>query len=363
MKDLKNYKWNVVGFLEFVSKHPNDFAISVNENDRIILRVMTNDGLNLLLGHTLMDGRNYAVNTNSKVYAMLDFNLDVNEEKSLVLMYYVKDQYKMDSLNTMRDAYNVDIKHENYLSKLGILTTRFLNREQVNPTILLHKFIDEGSENEAIDLIAKEGDDFDVNFEFNQRTPIFSVIDRKMFKLFQAIVNHKKFNANTCDGFGESLLLSLMYNYKIDGVTSEEEDKSTKKMIDIILNSENFDFNAQNINLDSAINVAVERPVLLWVVEKLLQNPNVRLDIVNDFNCAALGQAIRRGNIEAIKLLAKRKDLVVRPEDLELAQNCGINLNDYVNTTEVNVTTASTSTQDTSDWYSEMFKKAFAKSK
>ena len=33
-----------------------------------------------------------------------------------------------------------------------------------------------------------------------------------------------------------------------------------------------------------------------WIVEKLAANPKVNIHIVNDFNCAALGNAIRKNN-------------------------------------------------------------------
>jgi hypothetical protein len=82
--------------------------------------------------------------------------------------------------------------------------------------------------------------------------------------------------------------------------------------------------------LDTAINIACDKPELLWVVEALVQNPNVNLNVVNDINCTSLGSALRKKNIAAIKLLGKRVDLVVREEDYELAQNNGINLDELI---------------------------------
>lgn len=327
LKDLKNYKWDVEAFLKFVESNKREMAVSVAEGNRFIIRPLTNSGFEKLINHTLIDYRNFAVNNDTKTYVLIDFNLPKDAEESVMVMHYVKDQYKIDTLNIMRNAYNADKKRSNYLETIGITTDMYLNREEIDPSILLHKLIDEQSEKEAIDLIMKENDKLDINYEFNNITPIFKVINNKMFNLFKVIVNNKKFDSSACDVFGESLLQSLIYNYS----EAEQDSASVKKMIDTILDSENFDFNSVNINLDTAINVACEEENRLWIVEKLVANPNVNINVVNDFNCAALGNAIRNGNLKAVKLLGKRPDLVIREEDKELAKKHGINLSDYIN--------------------------------
>ena len=102
-------------------------------------------------------------------------------------------------------------------------------------------------------------------------------------------------------------------------------------MINSILNSRNFDFNAQNINLDTAVNVACEKPHMYWIAERLIADPSININVVNDFNCAALGNAIRRKNTKALKLLGTRPDLVIREEDKELAKQNGYNLDEFIN--------------------------------
>ncbi len=368
LKNLKRFTWSVEAVLHFIEAHPNHFAIVSNVDNRLIVRALTNEGLGFLIEHTLIDGRNFSLsNQENKAYVLLDFNLKCNDDKSIVVMGYVKDAYKMDTLNKMFDAYAINITKDGYLASIGLSAESFLNREAINPTILLHKLIDEKAEADAIALIEKQGDDFDVNFEFNQRTPIFSAINNKFYKLFTVIVNHKKFDCTTHDGFGETLLQSLLYTYRTEPGTKESKDETAlKNMITIILDSPNFDFNVQNINLDTAINIACERPELNWVVAKLLEKPNVNLNIVNDFNCAALGNAIRYQNIEAIKMLGKRPDLVVREEDKELALKHGINLDSYINPipfaegSKTVVNDATTQTSTTAPEYAEVFAKAFA---
>lgn len=328
LKDLKNYKWDVEAFLKFVEKNKKNIAISVAENNRFVVRVLTNDAFNGIIDHSLIDYRNYSINNNTKTYVFLDFNLKKDDDKSLMVIHYSKDQYNFDTLNSVKNAYNVECKKENHLANLGITTDMYLNREKIDPTILLHKLIDEGSEKEAIDLIMNEGENFDVNFEFNSYSPIFKSINAKMYNLFNTIINHKKFDASTADGFGEALLQSLIYSY---GVEDNAENKSIKKMIETVLESETYDFNALNLNLDTAANVCVEEPHRLWILERLLSKPNVNVNIANDFNCTLIGNAIRFKNIEALKLIGQRPDVVVREEDKEMAKEYGIDLAKFIN--------------------------------
>lgn len=329
LKPLRNYKWDVEAFLKYLEQNKHDLAVSVAENNRFIVRALTNSGLAKLIDHTLLDYRNFNVSNDTKTYALVDFNLTKDSDKSLVVLHYTKDQYKIDTLSNMKDAYNINMMKSKYLESIGITTDMYLNREAIDPTILLHKLIDEGSEKEAIDLIRKEGDSFDVNYEFNNNTPIFKAISNKMYGLFETIVQHNKFNSETADGFGEPLLLSLMYSL----IPSEDnkDNEATIKMINSILNSRNFDFNAQNINLDTAVNVACEKPHMYWIAERLIADPSININVVNDFNCAALGNAIRRKNTKALKLLGTRPDLVIREEDKELAKQNGYNLDEFIN--------------------------------
>jgi ssDNA-specific exonuclease RecJ len=196
---------------------------------------------------------------------------------------------------------------------------------------LLHKLIDENDEIGALKLLEKEGKDFNVNYEFNQRVPIISAVNNKMYNLFEKIVSHPMFDSSIEDGFGETLLESLIYLYGSDEISaSKEEEKSLKRMITAILKSDTYDFNAKDLNSDTAINIACEYPKMLWIVEALASKKSVDINIVNDFECAALGDCIRNKNLEALKIIGKRPDVKVREEDKKLAKTYGINLNDYI---------------------------------
>jgi hypothetical protein len=152
-----------------------------------------------------------------------------------------------------------------------------------------------------------------------------------MYTLFEKIVGHPKFDSSIEDGFGETLLESLIYLYSSDEISaSKEEESSLKKMINAILKSDTYDFNVKDLNSDTAINIACEFPKMLWVVKALASKKNVDINVVNDFECAALGNCIRSKNLEALKIIGKRPDVKVREEDKKLAKSCGINLSDYI---------------------------------
>lgn len=329
LKELKNFIWDVEAFLKYVKKSSSSVEISYADNNRIIVAPKTNDMLQRICEHTLVDFRTINISSASKTFVLLDFNLDVNDENSIVFINFAKDQYGFESLSKMINAFNVNIIKDKYLDQIGIKTNMFLKRDSIDPSILLHKLIDEGSESEAIELIKENGKNVNVNYEFNNLVPIFKTINRQMYNLFELIVNTEGFDCSTSDECGESLLQSLMYTFRT--ASTNDQKVQLTRLIEIILNSSNFDFNVQNINLDTALSVAAESPELCWVVEKLIADPNVNVNVINDVMRGALGNAIVNNNVEAIKLLGTRPDLVVRQEDIDLAKKHGISdLNKYI---------------------------------
>ena len=328
---LTNYKWELESILKLVKNKPNDFAVAYEKDGRLIINVLNSQAVKTLISHSLINLGNFMVDNNNKVYVFIDTNVKYNDERALIAMHYQKDQYGTLSLKRMNDPFNTDITKLGYLSKVGITTDNYLNREAIDPQVLLHKLIDENDEIGAIKLLEKEGKNFNVNYEFNQRVPIISAVNNKMYTLFEKIVSHPKFDSSIEDGFGETLLESLIYLYGSDEISaSKEEEKSLKRMIIAILKSDTYDFNAKDLNSDTAINIACEYPKMLWIVEALASKKNVDINIVNDFECAALGDCIRNKNLEALKIIGKRPDVKVREEDKKLAKTYGINLSDYI---------------------------------
>ena len=325
------FKWDVQSMLEFVQKNPSLFAVAYDKDSRYVLNCLSHDGLKKLAGHTMVRINNIPVDNNNKVYVILDMNLPVNDDKAVIVMRYQKDQYGDITLKESRDLFNADLMDGRYLAQIGLSPNEFLNREAIDPSILLHKFIDEHDEIGAIKLIEENMDKVDVNYEFNMRMPVFSALNASMFKLFGKIVSHPKFNSKVEDGFGETLLQSFLYMYSADEVTSSSEDeKSLIDMITAILDNKSFDFNARDLSGDTALTIVCEYPKMIWVAKKLISDRNVDVNQENEFHQSAIKKCISSNNLEVLRELGKRPDLVVSEEHKTLAKNRGINLDEYI---------------------------------
>ena len=367
LKKNSAFKWSADDLVDFAKKHSNEMAIAYNKYNRVIVNALTNSGLSSLCGRSFIKVGNMPIDANGKCYVLFDFNLTENDDKGMVAVYYKKDNYKIDTLNQVWDAYGTNLKDEKYLAKVGIRTEDYLNREAVNPSILLHKLIDEGDEDGAIQLIEKEKD-VDVNYQFNDKRPIFSAIDAKMHKVVGKIIVNDKFDCNVDDGFGESLIQNLLYTYYLDETNklSDKNAPNVKAMIESVVDSGKFDLNFIDDNEDTVINIACVNPNMLWLVEKLASRKDINVNCVNDIGWTSLGNAIRYNNIKAIELLGKRPDLKVTNKDRELAKRNGIDLDSllkpqpFAEVTETVVAEPVTADVADADKYNEIFKKVFS---
>ena len=325
------FKWDAESMLKFIKNNPALYAIALERDNRYIINVLSNDGFNKITAHSLINRADFLVGQNNKTYVLLDMNLPVNEDKALIAMSYQKDQYGDVSLSGIRDLFNADMAGSKYLSDIGISSNDFLNREAIDPSIMLHKLVDEGDEIGAISLIEKEKGNINVSYEFNGRIPIFTVLNNKMFKLFGRMVAHPSFNAKIEDGFGESLLESLLYMYGGDEVsTTEEDEKDLEAMIKAIIDNENFDLNTKDLNGDTSLIVACEYPKLNWVAKALIAKKDVDVNVPNDFGFSPLSIALSNGSLDIVTELCKRPDLKVSEDDQKVAKSNNINLKDYI---------------------------------
>lgn len=195
--------------------------------------------------------------------------------------------------------------------------------------IQLHELINNHDEQGAINLI-NTAKDINVSYEYEGNMPIFSALNNKMYDLFEVIVNHQTYDSTIEDGFGETILESLIYLYRNDDIFKDESEKKTfEKLINVLLNSKFCDLNATDINLDTAINLACQSPRTLWIVKALAAKENVNINIANDFNGTAITTCIIEKNLDALRILSKRKDLNISLDDLDLAEKNGIDLSEY----------------------------------
>lgn len=325
LKSNGNFQWDLKSIVSFVKNKPNLFSIAYNKDKRIIVNVMSSLGFEMLVGHTMIDSDDFWFgDDNSKVYVMFDLNLGSNNDSSIVAMCYSKDIYGSFSSSKVVNIFGKDIKLENHLHNLGIKNEDFLGRENIALEVKLHKLINEGYEDDAIKLVQENSDKIDVNFEFNGMTPIFPIIYRKMFNLYEVIISHPKFDYAVNDGYGETVLESILYLYGGDEINAnDEEAECLKKLIEITLGCKNFDFNVKDINDDTALSIACEFPKLSWVVESLVMNPNVDVNTINAFDLSPIETAMENNNSEAVKALLKRQDISIRQRTKSIAKQRG----------------------------------------
>lgn len=332
-----NFRWSPEGLLEFVEAHPEALHVAYCDHGFVIVNVASTPILDSLIGNTFIPTNNFRPSEELKIYVLFNFNVEYTKSDSVYAFRYSKDKYGTLSSTKTTDALgNCDTTSAyKVLAKFGLTEDMFLNQESIDPRILLHKHIDEGNEDAAIELIKQNGNDFDVNYEFNGSVPLFSAVLNKMSSLFKVIVRHPRFDSTIHDGYGETLFQTLQYAYGFDEVemTKDEENKLAE-MIEIMLDSPNVDFNALNINEDTALSIAAESPKMLWIFKRLITRRDINVNMVNDIPCTVLSNAIRNKNMEAVRLVCMRPDLQITAKDKEYANQYHVNLNDYIHPTD-----------------------------
>lgn len=328
-----SYTWALEAVLKICSTHSNCFSIAYNKENILIINVLNTSYLTNLLGHTYIN--NLENNSDSKkIYLMFDFSKKYDNSKSIIAMTYAKDPYGSLSPSKIIDVFNNDITHEKYIQSLGINESDYFHNNDIDPSVLLHKYIDQDNEEEALKLLDKEGANIDINYTFQSRIPVYSAIAHNMSKLFTRIVNTKGFNSSVKDGFGETILGSLLYLYASGEVEiTKDEEKELENLMKPLIESKYVNLNDKNINEDTLINIACEYPKAVWVVKILASKSTVDVNVVNDIEYTCLGNALRRKNLEALKIIGQRPDLKVRDIDKAEAKKQGINLKDYIKPT------------------------------
>lgn len=329
-----SYDWCLEGVLKICATHKDLYTVNYNEGNKLIIGTRA-DCINQFVGYTFIKQNSLVNGNDSKVFLAFDFDKKCDDSKAIVAMSYKKDPYGTLSLYKVVDVFNADITKNNYLESIGIKEADYLHQDDIDPSVLLHKYIDTDNEKAALELLEKEGAKVNVNYEFESRTPIFSAIAHNMVKVFSKIVNTKGFDFSVKDGFGETILGSLLYLYASGEVDiTKEEEKELENLMVPFLTSKYVDLNITNINDDSIINLACEYPKAVWLVKILASRKDVNVNIVNDINWTSLGNCIRKQNLEALRIIGQRPDLEVRDCDKEEAKKRGIDLSQFIKPTE-----------------------------
>ena len=326
------FKWDVKSFIEFIGSHKETISVCAAKDNIVIVRFISPNTFIASVEHTMMNPSKFNVTSrdDNKIYGVFNFNVPFNDDNAIVVFNYVSDIYGSYAMKTSTDSYGASVDTK-YLKEIGINEVDFLGKEDIDPKILLHKYIDENKEKEAIEVLKKNGDNLDVNFRFNNTIPIFKVAENGMTKLFDLIISNKNFDVNSDSGFGESLVHFLIYQYIYElREKGGGKSKMYKLMIDRIIDYDGFNVNTLNITSETILDFACNYSETNWIVEKLVNNKKVNVNVVSDCGSTALGYALEYRNTGAIALLGKRPDLVIRDEDRKLAKENKIDLDKYI---------------------------------
>ena len=97
-----------------------------------------------------------------------------------------------------------------------------LEHEEESLEIKLWKHIWRGNEDAAIKLI-ENNKNINLSYEFCGKVSLFTAISSRMLRLIEIIVNDPKVDINIEDGFGETILESLIYMCGAENVNKKDK--------------------------------------------------------------------------------------------------------------------------------------------
>lgn len=324
------FKWDMPSFLAFMSK-VNSKALKLCEEDsQVAIVEIKNDRMfNDLIGHTFIP-REYE-NRGRTQFILFDFKEQVDKSLSIQSLVYSNDRYGTKTLSRVVDAFGKDCDKKDFFKRYAIKEQAFIGDNEIDPSILLHKYIEEHREEDAVELIKSNYDSIDVNKLFEDRLPIYGAINNKMTNLFGAIFCHEKFDCNSVDGFENNTLGSLIYLLRTpEFVVSDADEKNLYEMINMVIESEKFDLNKVDCLGDTALMISCENEKSLSVTKHLASKPTVNPNVVNNFGENALIKCIDSKNLEALKVIVAMPGIEISKDVFDKAKSAGIDLKTIV---------------------------------
>ena len=358
IKKNSYFDWNKQSFMSFI-KGNNDVVVVYENGSKVIVKMNNLNKCKMLIGNTSISCDSIYSSHEYNWYFFFDFDANYTDDNSIVALGAKLDMYNIETLTHAYNIFGRDMINNGILGKIGIKLSDFISNKDILPEIMLHKCINNNDTEGALEVI-RTNPNLDVNYSLRGVLPIFCAINKNMFDVFVAIVNAKNFDNSITDGFGEPVLTSMIYAYASTDTSDGDAIHSLGEMIRYLLGKDDFYLNQKDINLDTAVNVAVEDYSTMWIAEELVNNPNVNINVINDYDRSALGNAIASNNLDAIKLLSKRDDLVVRSQDIKLANSKGIDLNNYIDLSKKDISVETVKKTGDSLAYSELLKMVMA---
>lgn len=328
MKLNKNdkYEWNSQSIMLKIGELGPHAKIIVAKDDIIICGVDSRKAASELIGHTFIDID--PLFEDSQLFLVFNTNLGPNDEDSIVAITAAKDRFGSLGFRTSKNAYgNAFVGNVyDFLRNHNIPTSELLGDVNIKPELLLHKYIEERNERDAIALV-RGNNDLDVNFEFEYTFPVQSAIAMKMFDLFQAIVSHKNYNKNCNDQIAGSVLIVMLIIYASDFSDMNPTERETlKSLITSTIKNKSVDFNARDLSGDTALSIACDFPSLSWAVKLLVDIDEVDVNSENDSGITPITNAMTSENREAIEILLNSGRVELTAMDKNVASQLGFTL-------------------------------------
>lgn len=331
------FEWSLDGLSNMLEKNSMKSFIKFRKGNIVIVECKNETEYNSIAGHTYVNANkaNFEI-LESKAYIILNFGLSPTNEKSVIICTIQTDGYGSESVNTVYDAYGETINIDDYLTQFDIKKEDFLSDISLEPQILIQKFMDEGNEHDAVELINRTKD-MDINYEFNGNLPIYKAITNEMTEAFKAIVNHPRFEPNKIDSFGESAQTKVLLTYVF---SIDENGKSTEalnEMIDIVLDSGKFDLSVKNMTGDTLLTFAITAMpdnIENNITKRLIAKRSIDINAVNQIDDTALTMALCFEKDEIAQLICQRPDLKIQEGDMHAAKIRNINLKEWIKPNE-----------------------------
>lgn len=340
---LKKNAWTMAVFKGLAS-NTKGAKIVYEKNNILVLEISSKDAINAVAGFAFIPMTDHLdLSSKSKLFLIYDFNKDVENADAFTSISFNKDRYGFLAVGQMYDGFGSVVDEKKYFSKTPLSIDDFVDRSGIDPNILLHKYIIDGDEKRAIKHLESNFDKIDINYVFEDVSTAYAAIDAHMFKLFMKIIEHPKFDGNKDNGFGDNIIQTMLWSCYVDE-TVKMTKKEAETMHDIIsnmVNSGSFDLNHADYSGETILIIASRNKNMLWLVERLVNDPSVNVSAINDANLTAFGEALRCKNTEAAALIGRRPDLKITEEDKAMANANKIKFVKFIKPSEMAAASAS----------------------
>lgn len=302
------YEWSMVGFLSYLEENGIKPKIAWENGSAICIETSTSEGLRDLVGFALVNyERLFNDHCSNKNYVLLNFNVDYSDTEAITIAKYSVDEWGASSMKDSYNGYNKRVLWRDTLKNIGITEKDIIGTFNIDSTKLLHKYIMDKNEDEAVSVINNSDESLDINFEHDFQKPIFRAIDNRELEVFKAIVGHKNFDTRCVDVFECPVLTALVeefveYDERFD---SKQELDFIKEAITFAIRSGKFDVNQGDCNGDTPLHIAASSTEAQWIIEELINN-GADVTLKNtDLSLTPAGMAERATCSENVKFFKK----------------------------------------------------------